>query len=227
MTGRENQQKTFWKGLSGVDWLAAAVCLLGLLAMWEADYLHGIPGIRLLRFVAVIAAFYLFYRFWTRWRSQLLWSLRNRLIVAYLFIAVVPIILLLIFASLLGQIIYSQLGAYLLFHDVEDRLEMLSNSAEAIAAAESTLPPSMDELTMDRALAGQVLVAEEKQLPGLIVNFGADSGYFHAVAGKERARVQGLGAGGQRTAPGGYAGSGLAAGQAIYRVDRAGHDGIP
>ena len=121
-----------------------------------------------------------------------MWSLRNRLIVAYLFIAVVPIILLLIFASLLGQIIYSQLGAYLLFHDVEDRLEMLSNSAEAIAAAESTLPPSMDELTMDRALAGQVLVAEEKQLPGLIVNFGADPGYFHAVAGKDGHAFKGL-----------------------------------
>jgi sigma-B regulation protein RsbU (phosphoserine phosphatase) len=192
MTGRENQQKTFWKGLSGVDWLAACVCLLGLLAMWEADYFYGIPGIRLLRLIAVIAAFYLFYRFWTHWRSQLLWSLRNRLIVAYLFIAVVPIILLLIFASLLGQIIYSQLGAYLLFHDVEDRLEMLSNSAEAIAAAESTLPPSMDELTMDRALAGQVLVAEEKQLPGLIVNFGADPGYFHAVAGKDGRAFKGL-----------------------------------
>ena len=106
----------------------------------------GLPGFGLLQIVAILAAFYLFYRFWTRWRSQVLWSLRNRLIVAYLFIAVVPIILLLIFSSLFGQIIYSQLGAYLLFHDVEDRLEMLRNSAEAIAAAESTLPATMDQL---------------------------------------------------------------------------------
>jgi phosphoserine phosphatase RsbU/P len=192
MTGRENQQNSFWKGLSALDWVAAVLCLLGLLAMWEREYLVGLPGLGLLQVVAVLAGFYLFYRFWTRWRSQVLWSLRNRLIVAYLFIAVVPIILLLIFANLLGQIIYSQLGAYLLFHDVEDRLEMLRNSAEAIAAAESTLPASMDQMTMDRALAGQVLFAEEKQLPGLTVNFGADPEYFHELAGKEARSFTGL-----------------------------------
>jgi phosphoserine phosphatase RsbU/P len=192
MTGRESQQNSFWKGLSALDWVAAVLCLLGLLAMWGREYLLGLPGLGLLQVVAILAGFYLFYRFWTRWRSQVLWSLRNRLIVAYLFIAVVPIILLLIFASLLGQIIYSQLGAYLLFHDVEDRLEMMRNSAEAIAAAESTLPASMDQITMDRALAGQVLFAEEKELPGLIVNFGADPQYFHELAGKEAKSFTGL-----------------------------------
>jgi phosphoserine phosphatase RsbU/P len=192
MDGNENQQKSFWKSLSPWDWLAAFVCLLGFAATWNRDYLYGLPGVGLLQLAAGVAAFYLFYHFWTRWRSQLLWSLRNRLIVAYLFIAVVPIILLLIFAGLLGQIIYQQLGAYLLYHDVEDRLEMLRNSAEAIAAAESTLPPNMDQLTIDRALAGQVLFAEEKQLPGLIVNFGADPGYFHEVAGNDARAFTGL-----------------------------------
>ncbi len=192
MAGRENQQNSFWKGLSVLDWLAAVLCLLGLLVMWDREYLQGVPGLGLVQVVAILAAFYLFYRFWTRWRSQVLWSLRNRLIVAYLFIAVVPIILLLIFSSLLGQIIYSQLGAYLLYHDVEDRLEMLRNSAEAIAAAESTLPAKMDQLTMDRALAGQVLLAEEKQLPGLIVDFGADPEYFREVAGRDAGAYAGL-----------------------------------
>ncbi|HKN23693.1 MAG TPA: PP2C family protein-serine/threonine phosphatase [Candidatus Acidoferrum sp.] len=192
MAGRENQQNSFWKGLSVLDWLAAVLCLLGLLVMWDREYLQGVPGLGLVQVVAILAAFYLFYRFWTRWRSQVLWSLRNRLIVAYLFIAVVPIILLLIFSSLLGQIIYSQLGAYLLYHDVEDRLEMLRNSAEAIAAAESTLPAKMDQLTMDRALAGQVLLAEEKQLPGLIVNFGGDPEYFREVAGRDAGAYAGL-----------------------------------
>jgi sigma-B regulation protein RsbU (phosphoserine phosphatase) len=184
MTGRENQQNSFWKGLSLLDWAAAVLCLLGLLAMGNSDALLGVPGLHLSQFLGVLATFYLLYRFWTKWRSQLLWSLRNRLIVAYLFIAVVPVILLLIFASLLGQIIYSQLGAYLLYHDVEDRLEMLASSAEAIAAAESSLPATMDEATLDRALATQVLIAEEKQLPGLIVNFAGDPDYFRVVAGE-------------------------------------------
>jgi phosphoserine phosphatase RsbU/P len=192
MTERENQQNSFWKNLSALDWLAAFLCLLGAVAVWDRELLFGLPGAGVLQFVGLLAIIYLFYRFWTKWRSQLLWSLQSRLIVAYLFIAVVPIILILIFASLLGQIIYSQLGAYLLYHDVEDRLEMLRNSAEAIAAAESTLPTSMDQITMDRALAGQVLFAEEKQLPGLTVNFGADPDYFHKIAGKDGGSFTGL-----------------------------------
>jgi phosphoserine phosphatase RsbU/P len=181
----------FWKSLSALDWLAAVLCVLGILARWNRDYLLGLPGYGLVQFVALLAAFYLLYRFWTRWRSQVLWSLRNRLIVAYLFIAVVPIILLLIFSSLLGQIIYSQLGAYLLYHAVEDRLEMLSNSAEAIAAVESSLPAA-NGMMLDRALAGQVLLEEKKQLPGLLVNFGADPAYFQLLAGREVQSFTGL-----------------------------------
>ncbi|HTZ49595.1 MAG TPA: SpoIIE family protein phosphatase [Verrucomicrobiae bacterium] len=192
MAGRNNQQKAFWKNLSAIDWLAALVCLLGFLAAWNREYLYGLPGLGLVQLVGILAGCYLFYRFWTRWRSQLLWSLRNRLIVAYLFIAVVPIILLLIFASLLGQIIYSQLGAYLLFHEVQDRLEMMSNSAEAIAAAESSRPTTMAESALDEALAGQVLLEEKRLLPGLIVNFGGDPGYFRAIAGPGRLSFKGL-----------------------------------
>jgi sigma-B regulation protein RsbU (phosphoserine phosphatase) len=192
MTGIQNQQNSFWKGLSKLDWAAVVLCLLALVIMWRRDDLLGIPGIGLIQLITILAGFYLLYRFWTRWRNPLLWSLRNRLIVAYLFIAVVPIILLLIFASLLAQIIYSQLGAYLLFHDVEDRLEMLRNSAEAIAAAESTMPANIDQATLERALAGQVLYAEEKELPGLVVDFGANRDYFLEVAGKEAKSFTGL-----------------------------------
>jgi phosphoserine phosphatase RsbU/P len=192
MTGIQNQQNSFWKGLSKLDWAAVVLCLLGLVIRWRRDDLLGIPGIGLIQLIGILAGFYLLYRFWTRWRNPLLWSLRNRLIVAYLFIAVVPIILLLIFASLLAQIIYSQLGAYLLFHDVEDRLEMLRNSAEAIAAAESTMPANIDQATLERALAGQVLYAEEKELPGLVVDFGANREYFRELAGKEAKSFTGL-----------------------------------
>jgi sigma-B regulation protein RsbU (phosphoserine phosphatase) len=192
MTGIQNQQNSFWKGLSKLDWAAVVLCLLALVIMWRRDDLLGIPGIGLIQLITILAGFYLLYRFWTRWRNPLLWSLRNRLIVAYLFIAVVPIILLLIFASLLAQIIYSQLGAYLLFHDVEDRLEMLRNSAEAIAAAESTMPANIEQATLERALAGQVLYAEEKELPGLVVDFGANRDYFLEVAGKEAKSFTGL-----------------------------------
>ncbi|HYA63943.1 MAG TPA: SpoIIE family protein phosphatase [Candidatus Sulfotelmatobacter sp.] len=192
MNGTENQPKSFWKSLSTLDWLALGVCALGLLANLAENAVPGRPGLGLLQFLGLLAAFYLVYRFWSRWRNQLLWSLRNRLIVAYLFIAIVPIILLLLFASLLGQIIYSQLGAYLLYHDIEDRLEMLSDSAATIAAAESTMPASMGEEAVERALAGQVLIAEGKELPGLIVNFSASPEFFRELAGAGARSFTGL-----------------------------------
>jgi phosphoserine phosphatase RsbU/P len=192
MDQRANQQTSFWKSLSPLDWVALMVCLFGLWAMWTGLAPESVPGIALIKFLGVLAGFYLLYRFWVRWRTQLLWSLRNRLIVAYLFIAVVPIILIVVLAILLGQIIYSQLGAYLLYHDLEDRLEMLADSSASIAAAESTLPVTIDELTLQKALAAQVEIAEGKQLPALRVNFSADPAYFHELAGPGARSFKGL-----------------------------------
>jgi sigma-B regulation protein RsbU (phosphoserine phosphatase) len=191
MNGSEKPTPSFWNVLTAADWVAVAVFVLGVIVAWSTET-GALPGVGLLRFLALIAAFYLLYRFWTRWRTQVLWSLRNRLIVAYVFIAIVPVILLLIFAGLLGQIIYSQLGAYLLYHDIEDRLEMLSDSSATIAAAESTMPSSMDEDSVEKALAGQVLIAEGKELPGLIVKFGIDPRQFREIAGTGAKSFSGL-----------------------------------
>jgi phosphoserine phosphatase RsbU/P len=192
MNGKQKPQSSFWKSLSPFDWVALALVALGNLMNWSGSPLQGIRGSGLLGFVGLLAAFYLLYRFWRRWRNQLLWSLRNRLIVAYVFIAIVPIVLLLIFASLLGQIIYSQLGAYLLYHDIEDRLEMLSDSSAGIAAVESSMPATVEQRVVDKALAEQVLIAEAKELPGLVVSFDVDPEYFHALAGDGALSFTGL-----------------------------------
>lgn len=191
MNGSEKPTGSFWKNLTAADWVALTVLVLGVVVAWSAET-GTLPGTGLLRFLALIAAFYLLYRFWTRWRTQVLWSLRNRLIVAYVFIAIVPVVLLLIFAGLLGQIIYSQLGAYLLYHDIEDRLEMLGDSSATIAAAESTMPPNMDEDSMEKALAAQVLIAEGRELPGLVVKFGIDPRQFREIAGTGAKSFSGL-----------------------------------
>jgi sigma-B regulation protein RsbU (phosphoserine phosphatase) len=187
-----NQRKSFWKGLSRLDWAALVVCAFGVWAGLAGVSSQGAAWMGLARFLGIVAAFYLLYRFWTAWRSELLWSLRNRLILAYLFIAFVPILLILILASIGAQILYSQLAAYLLYHDIEDRTELLSDSAAHIAAAEATLPASIDEATLEKGLAAQVEIAEGKKLPGLRVNFAANPEYFRAVAGPEAKSFAGL-----------------------------------
>jgi len=192
MNGIRNQRKSFWKGLSRLDSAALVVCAFGVWAGLVGVSSQGTTWMGLARFLGMVAAFYLLYRFWTSWRSELLWSLRNRLILAYLFIAFVPILLILILASIGAQILYSQLAAYLLYHDIEDRTELLSDSAAHIAAAEATLPASMDEATLEKGLAAQVEIAEGKKLPGLRVNFAANPAYFRAVAGPEARSFAGL-----------------------------------
>jgi phosphoserine phosphatase RsbU/P len=192
MNGTGNQRKSFWEGLSKLDWAALIVCGFGVWAGLAGISSPGATWMGLARLLGVVAAFYLLYRFWTSWRSELLWSLRNRLMVAYVFMGFVPILLIVILASIGAQILYSQLAAYLLYHDIEDRMEFLSDSAAHIAAAEATLPASIDEATLEVGLASQVEIAEGKKLPGLKVNFDAKPEYFRAVAGPQAKSFAGL-----------------------------------
>ena len=68
----------------------------------------------------------------------------------------------------------------------------MSDSAAHIAAAEATLPASIDEATLEKGLAAQVEIAGGKKLAGLRVNFDADPGYLRAVAGPEARSFAGL-----------------------------------
>jgi phosphoserine phosphatase RsbU/P len=190
MSRPETQQTPFWKSLSKLDWIAVALSVAGFAA--GAARASTLPGIGFVRFVGVLAVIYVLYRFWSRWRAELLWSLRNRLVLAYLFLAVVPIVLLLILASMLGQILYSQLGAYLLYHDIEDRIAMMSNASAGLAAAEASLPASLDRASREETLKKQAELTVGQQLPDVRVNFDVEPGFFHEVAGSSAHSFSGL-----------------------------------
>jgi sigma-B regulation protein RsbU (phosphoserine phosphatase) len=184
MNGKGNQRTPFWKSLSKLDWVALVVTLLGIWAWWSGSPLQGHPGILLLRLLSMPALLYLAYRFWSRWRTELLWSLRNRLIVSYLFIAVVPVILLVVLANMAGEILYSQFAAYLLNHDIQDRIVLLADSSAHIAAAEAARPQSINREVLQKARKDQIKITEGLGFPDLKVDFDADPGYFRAIAGK-------------------------------------------
>jgi len=187
MSGPGNIQTSFWKSLSKLDWLALALCVLGLAA--ATNPVSSLPGAaRLLRFLGVLAVIYVLYRFWSRWREELLWSLRNRLILAYLFLGVVPTVLLLILASMLGQILYSQLGAYLLYHDIEDRLAIMSS----LAATQASLPPALDEKAREKALTQQAELSVGQKVPKLRVSFEVKPKFFPDMAGPAGHSFSGL-----------------------------------
>ena len=164
--------KEVWNHLSWLDLLSAFLVIAGS-ALQLLNFNAG-PS-NFLKYLAVLAALYLLVRFIGWWRSRLLWSLRNRLIVAYLFIAFVPILLILTLVFLAGRILYSQLGAYLLHEDIQQRIEMIEDISEHIAVAHQALPPGVTQEESERILAEQYRAVHDRDLPGLAITFSSDS----------------------------------------------------
>lgn len=178
-----------WRRLSRTD----AIAILLVLAGVACELLNLSAGIAsFIRFISVLAAIYLIFRFIGWWRTRLLWSLRNRLIVAYLFIAVVPILLIATLVALAGQILYSRLGAYLFYEDMHRRIAMLADITDHIAAAHATLPKGISEEEAEHVLAAQSEEVHAVELPGLDISFSDDPGELSRIAGPDKNSFAGM-----------------------------------
>jgi phosphoserine phosphatase RsbU/P len=189
MTALPANLRKLWLRLSRID-LLAILLVIGGVVCTILDLGGGIFS--LLKFVAILASVYLVFRFAGWWRTRLLWSLRNRLIVAYLFIAVVPILLILTLVVLAGQILYSQLGAYLLYDDIHRRVAMMADVTEHIAAAHGTLQKGISEEESERVLAAQSHLVHDQELPGLSIDFSNDPTLLRRVVGVTKKNFAGL-----------------------------------
>jgi phosphoserine phosphatase RsbU/P len=188
MTALAANLRYIWRRLSRIDLIAIFLILAG-----TACALLGVSGgiANFVRFLAILAGTYALFRFAGWWRTKLLWSLRNRLIVAYLFIAVVPILLITTLVVLAGQILYSRLGAYLFYEDMQARIATIADITDHIAAAHRTLPKGISEEESERVLAAQHEV-HDAQLPGLSINFSDDETLLRRVAGAGKKSFAGL-----------------------------------
>src|SRR5215831_9077484 len=164
MTPLEIQFKEFWRRLSLPDLIASA-----LMAVGTALFLLGRSGgiFSFLKYIALLCAGYLAIRFIGWWRARLLWSLRNRLIVAYLFIALVPVVLTAVLAFLSATILYRQFGGYILYQDLQRRVDMVAAGTDQIAAALENAAPSIEEEAVDRVIMAQEHTVYDTQLPGM------------------------------------------------------------
>jgi phosphoserine phosphatase RsbU/P len=169
----------FWRRLSRFDVVTLVLAIAG-----AAAYLADDSGsvFKFLQFIGLLSGLYLFYRVVAWGRNRLLWSLRNRLIVAGLFIAVVPVLLLVILAIRSASILYSQLAAYLLYEDVQRRKDMLADIAKHIAAAHGSLPPRIGEEEAEQILARQSHAVHDRELPGLAITFSDDASLLQEIA---------------------------------------------
>jgi phosphoserine phosphatase RsbU/P len=188
MTALRSNFREFYRRLSRSELAASIVFIAGLLA--AIFRLQG-SFFDFLKYVAVLSALYLIFRVIAWGRSRLLWSLRNRLIVAYLFIAVVPILLLITFVVLSGNFLYSQLGAYLLYEDIHRRIGIMADIRDHIAAAREGLR-GFNQEEVERILSAQARTVHDSELPGLTIDFSDDVSQLRKIAGPNRDRFAGL-----------------------------------
>ncbi len=112
--------------------------LMGLIVVWIGFGIIGtVIGVQLPDYidaVAVVAVLILVFTNARRFLGVVLWRLRNRLIATYIFIGIVPIVLI---VSMLGIVMYMLAGqgvAYLITTELERRSDVTRNSALTIAS---------------------------------------------------------------------------------------------
>ncbi|MFN7997878.1 MAG: SpoIIE family protein phosphatase [Bryobacteraceae bacterium] len=122
--------KTFYRSLGSAE----KVFLVLFILMWVFSYLAPASGFGLLiTFAAWIAGFIVAVRLARSGIKKVIWRLRNRLIVAYVFIAMVPIVLILALVAVSTYGITGQIALYLVNSELDRRTNILRGAAGAIA----------------------------------------------------------------------------------------------
>lgn len=133
-----------WLGLSGLAFVAFALLypILGLLPSGEV-----VRGIALL--ALLISGIWMSVTVLRRLRGQVIWSLRNRLLVTYLFIAAVPILLIAALTYLGGRALISQLAVYMVTSQLDRRIDTLESFTESVVRTDSATRPFLMERSLD------------------------------------------------------------------------------
>jgi sigma-B regulation protein RsbU (phosphoserine phosphatase) len=163
----------FFRRVPPFDRVVLGIVVLGVIDRILVFMGVNVPYSGFLLFIAFLATAYLVIRTIPRIRAQAMWRLRNRLIVAYIFVAVVPLILLLAMAGIAAYGLYLQLGAHILHDDLQERISIITAETEAIAGAieQETIQgasPS-DEAVLARPGVARVISAARNEWPELRV----------------------------------------------------------
>jgi sigma-B regulation protein RsbU (phosphoserine phosphatase) len=188
------RSRAIWAGMNLADWVGLAVLILYGILEGLREYYAQIPESGFLLFLAICAAIYWLVRGWMWAREHLLWSLRNRLVAAYVFIAVVPVLLLLAMAGLAAYLLYWQLGSYVIYTEMEERVERVGVVAAAMATSQAL------EATSGRSAAALALPVDPEtyvknamaELPGLKIETGQGEELLLANGEPGRNRFRGL-----------------------------------
>lgn len=104
-------------------------------------------------------------------RTRLIWRLRNRLIVTYVFIGAVPIVLILALSYLGAWIVVGQVATYLVRSELNRRAASLEEPARVLSRARpqdrTGILEQMGSLFRDRAPGAEILITDDQGGPPL------------------------------------------------------------
>jgi sigma-B regulation protein RsbU (phosphoserine phosphatase) len=109
----------------------------------------------LFQLALIVAGGWLLFRVARMGVRKLIWGLRNRLLVAYLFIAVVPVLLILSLAGMTVFILARQLGVYVAIDELNHRIARLRAATDAVARSDDTTAREHALRAMARTLNGR------------------------------------------------------------------------
>jgi sigma-B regulation protein RsbU (phosphoserine phosphatase) len=146
-------------------------------ALWVADRLTraagGVPGLLWLVFwvCVLVGGVYYLGRLLGFVRSRVLWRLRRRLVVAYAFIAVVPILLIVLLVALGAFIINGQFAAFLVVLRLRERSDEI-HQVSRVALREASFAGEKSSQVMLEAIRNfyvTELVRHASSYPGLVI----------------------------------------------------------
>jgi sigma-B regulation protein RsbU (phosphoserine phosphatase) len=118
-----------------------------------------------------------------RWGYRpLMWRLRNRLIVTYLFIGVMPILLLLLMGGLASYLFAGQFATYVAISDLHSELQHLQAANDSLAAQ---LFPLEASGKLNEQIAGEFTRASDERFPQRTVTvWRGDQGFVLSTGGE-------------------------------------------
>lgn len=120
----------------------------------------GSVALALTELALVIVGFGIAGRLITAGTKRAIWRLRNRLIATYLFIAVVPVFLILVLAALGSYALITQMAVYLAISDLDRRAVVLRDIAETTAQTDAG---------MRQEMLSRIALTHRTRFPGLMV----------------------------------------------------------
>jgi sigma-B regulation protein RsbU (phosphoserine phosphatase) len=178
----------FVRRISPLDKIALAILFIYAVMRVVSAVAQPVPLTGFVGFISFLAVAYLLVRLIPWVRNTFMWTLRNRLLVAYVFIAVVPVILLLTMVGVASYLLYLELGAHLLHDDLQERVSIIATESESIAnavahEADEAGAKTVDESMLQRPRVAELVLAAKTDWPDLRVRLNAGQRLLQAGNG--------------------------------------------